>query len=261
MQQVFSIEDSGSYSTALFRNLSCLPWHPAGRNHRVSHSYSGTMLIFLSQRCYFDLGILLPLWHPQPHSPSLYLSCQFSAGSCRQWLTITCVSTYCLAKCSCMQCSWCDASSLSVLIQDKWGRTPVWYNLNQWGSSYEKRSYYSIQSSAFPHLDPSLCTRAHSELLGSSLTVLQPGCAGRRAASLCTGASGTAVALCAALDHHGEWAMGAHRTIWTPLEGTVNSFWFSGNINDKLSTPAIGFYQLILVTFSKLCSKEKGQEI
>lgn len=56
-------------------------------------------------------------------------------------------------------------------------------------------------------------------------------------------------------------AMGAHRTIWTPLEGTVNSFWFSGNINDKLSTPAIGFYQLILVTFSKLCSKEKGQEI
>lgn len=49
-------------------------------------------------------------------------------------------------------------------------------------------------------------------------------------------------------------------TIWTPVEGTVNSFWFSGNISDKLSTSAIGFYQLILVTFSKLCSKGKGQE-
>lgn len=48
--------------------------------------------------------------------------------------------------------------------------------------------------------------------------------------------------------------------LWTPVEGTANSFWFSGNISDKLSTPAIGFYQLILVTFSKLCSKGKGQE-
>lgn len=55
-------------------------------------------------------------------------------------------------------------------------------------------------------------------------------------------------------------AMGAQRAIWTPVEETASSLWLSEYINDKLSTPAIGFHQLILVTFSKLCSKGKGQE-
>lgn len=55
-------------------------------------------------------------------------------------------------------------------------------------------------------------------------------------------------------------AMVPQSAVWTPVEGSMNSFSFSGNISDKLSTPAIGFYQLILVTFSKLCSKGKGQE-
>lgn len=64
----------------------------------------------------------------------------------------------------------------------------------------------------------------------------------------------------AAMENEALAAMVAQSTIWTPVEGTVNSFWFSGNISDKLSTPAIAFYQLILVTFSKLCSKGKGQE-
>lgn len=61
-----------------------------------------------------------------------------------------------------MQWTHCKANVLSVLIQDKRRRIPEWFNLNQRGSSYEKCSYYSIQSPAFPVLELSPCEKAHT---------------------------------------------------------------------------------------------------
>lgn len=110
----------------------------------------------------------------------------------------------------------------------------------------------SVLSNSTPW--PTLLYQSPHQLLGGLVAVLQLGWAGRREYQPA---------------HRQPWttrenevltAMVAQSTIWTPVEGTVNCFWFSGNISDKLSTPAIGFYQLILVTFSKLCSKGKGQE-
>lgn len=119
-------------------HLCCSLWHPAGRDSEVSHRQPGTLLTFLPQNCYFGYGTSQHL----SEFPSQLLSALsvHSTGSCRMWVTFTCVSACCLAKCCCTQYSWCGAKALSVLIQDKQGRRPEWFDLHQRESSYEKYS-------------------------------------------------------------------------------------------------------------------------